>query len=134
MSSKDDFQVQLEDARSAHEKDSKVLQDKLASAEEEISSFVRQTNKLTSSLDQLQRAHDDAKRHWQNEVNRIRAENERLEGLLKTQEERHDHQKILRTHSNNLEQHQHSISSLVEGLRVDVKSVKNLVWENILAS
>eukprot|EP00977_Amphora_coffeiformis_P020674 scaffold8374_cov175-Amphora_coffeaeformis.AAC.113 len=128
---KEEFQKQLERARSDHDDDSKALQQKLLRADEDIANFAKQTTKLTSSLDQLQRAHDEAKRHWQGEVNRIRTENERLQGLLQTHQEQHEHQNVWRAQTSSLQQHQHSISSLVEGIRGDVKSVKKLVQTSI---
>lgn len=128
---KEDFRKQLDNARSDHVEESRTLQDKLAKAEEEISSFAQQTNKLTTSLDQLQSAHEDAKRHWQGEVERIRGEKERLEESLRNQDKRQQHQNAWRAHTSSLQQHQHSISSLVEGIRGEVKSVKNLVQTSI---
>ena len=128
---KQEFQKQLERARSDHEDDSKALQQKLLRADEDIANFATQTTKLTSSLDQLQRAHDEAKMYWRGEVNRIRAENERLQGLLENHQERYEHQNVWKAQSSSLQQHQHSISSLIEGIRGDVNSVKNLVQTSI---
>lgn len=125
------LQEQLDQARREHEEEANALREKLTRAEEDVSNFALQINKLTSSLDQLQRAYDESKRHWEMETIHLRSDNARLEGLLDAQDARRDHNEMWVEQTNSLREHKDSMSSLIEGLREDMKSVKTLVQSSI---
>jgi chromosome segregation ATPase len=128
---KEDFRQKLDGAQAAHRTESKALQEKLTNAEEEVDNFTRQTTKLTTSVEQLQRAHDEAKRNWKSEGSRLQSERDRLATLLNSQQEKHQNEHVWNAQANHLQQHQHSISSLVEDIRGDVKSVRDFVKTSV---